>query len=446
MTAEIGVLNRQAVALAADSAVTLQLPEGTKIYQTNKLFALSKYEPVGVMIYGNADFMGLPWETIIKSYRSKLGSTCFSHVREYGPHFLSYLESNQGFFSRRAQQVSCVHFVRTWLRKLKARLRNELEGVATADGEVTKQQFKDAFSRILQEEIDHLRRHRRLHRFARVTPEAIVARYRNEIDGAIDDELERLAPLVHGRRLQNVCAMAVLKDLHWSSLSGVVIAGFGKDQVLPSLRCYSVDCVIADKLRARELEDAATDIADDNSATIRAFAQSEMVKLFMNGIDEDFAEYIAAFFAHSFVEKYPQILVRWLNKDISKARASRLTKYLQKLGTDIIGEFQNAFQTYSRQNHWLPVLEIVEHLPKEELAAIAEALVNLTSFKRHVTKQAETVGGPIDVAVISRGDGLVWIKRKHYFSKELNQHFLANYYNDVREGKAQYGKTTKFLD
>jgi hypothetical protein len=47
MTAEIAVLNRNAVAMAADSAVTLQLPEGNKIYLTNKLFALSKYEPVG---------------------------------------------------------------------------------------------------------------------------------------------------------------------------------------------------------------------------------------------------------------------------------------------------------------------------------------------------------------------------------------------------------------
>ena len=44
MTAEIAILNRNAVALAADSAVTLQLPGGQKIHKTvNKLFMLSKY-------------------------------------------------------------------------------------------------------------------------------------------------------------------------------------------------------------------------------------------------------------------------------------------------------------------------------------------------------------------------------------------------------------------
>jgi hypothetical protein len=48
---------------------------------------------------------------------------------------------------------------------------------------------------------------------------------------------------------------------------------------------------------------------------------------------------------------------------------------------------------------------------------------------------AETVGGPIDVAVLSKGDGFIWIKRKHYFKPELNPHFLTNYfeqsYNEV---------------
>jgi len=37
------------------------------------------------------------------------------------------------------------------------------------------------------------------------------------------------------------------------------------------------------------------------------------------------------------------------------------------------------------------------------------------------TGQRETVGGPIDVAVLSKGDGFVWIKRKSYFDPRLIQ-------------------------
>lgn len=74
MTAEVAILNRSAVAIAADSAVTLGL-SGRKIYNTaNKLFALSFAEPVAIMVYGAASLGSVPWETVIKEYRRELGA------------------------------------------------------------------------------------------------------------------------------------------------------------------------------------------------------------------------------------------------------------------------------------------------------------------------------------------------------------------------------------
>lgn len=62
MTAEIGILNRQGVALAADSAVTLGLNGKQKVLNSaNKLFNLIKGHPVGLMVYGNGNFLGIPW-------------------------------------------------------------------------------------------------------------------------------------------------------------------------------------------------------------------------------------------------------------------------------------------------------------------------------------------------------------------------------------------------
>ncbi|MEN6623071.1 MAG: hypothetical protein ABFD50_16175, partial [Smithella sp.] len=96
---------------------------------------------------------------------------------------------------------------------------------------------------------------------------------------------------------------------------------------------------------------------------------------------------------------------------------------------EILIKFIENMQGYSREKYSSPVLAAVGVLPKEELADMAYSLVNLTSFKRKVSLDAETVGGPIDVAVISKKDGFIWIKRKHYFDKELNPQFIANYYN-----------------
>ncbi|HKT88489.1 MAG TPA: hypothetical protein VJQ59_08650, partial [Candidatus Sulfotelmatobacter sp.] len=91
MTAEIAILNRNAVAMAADSAVTLQLPGGQKIYNTvNKLFMLSKYRPVGIMVYGAGEFMRIPWETIIKMYRAELYDKRYDQLEEYASDFINF--------------------------------------------------------------------------------------------------------------------------------------------------------------------------------------------------------------------------------------------------------------------------------------------------------------------------------------------------------------------
>jgi ribosomal protein L3 len=74
---------------------------------------------------------------------------------------------------------------------------------------------------------------------------------------------------------------------------------------------------------------------------------------------------------------------------------------------------------------------MVSLLPKDELANLAESLVALTSLHRKVSRDLETVGGPIDVAIISKGDGFIWVKRKHYFRPELNAHFQLNYLREI---------------
>ena len=95
MTAEIAIMNKEAVALAADSAVTMISPNGQKILQTaNKLFSLSKRHPVGIMVYGSSMFMGIPWETIIKIYRKKIGKDKCDTLEEYANNFIKFLNDS----------------------------------------------------------------------------------------------------------------------------------------------------------------------------------------------------------------------------------------------------------------------------------------------------------------------------------------------------------------
>lgn len=81
-----------------------------------------------------------------------------------------------------------------------------------------------------------------------------------------------------------------------------------------------------------------------------------------------------------------------------------------------------------RDTYTTPLLNTVVSLDKEDMANMAESFISLTSLVRRMQPGEETVGGPVDVAVISKGDGFVWINRKHYFKPELNSSFFSNYF------------------
>ena len=108
MTAEIAILNRAAVAVAADSAVTLA--GDAKVYKTaNKILPLSLDPPVIVMFYGAGALGPIPWETIVQEYKRLNTSRSFATVEEYGSHFVNFLPTMARHISSEAQSS----FVRT---------------------------------------------------------------------------------------------------------------------------------------------------------------------------------------------------------------------------------------------------------------------------------------------------------------------------------------------
>ena len=96
MTALVGVLNKHAVAIAADSAVTMGNTHKV-VNSANKIFTLSKFHPVAVMVFNNAAFMGVPWDIIIKEYRKELGSKALPSVKCYVDDFVRFLHSRDFF-------------------------------------------------------------------------------------------------------------------------------------------------------------------------------------------------------------------------------------------------------------------------------------------------------------------------------------------------------------
>lgn len=67
---------------------------------------------------------------------------------------------------------------------------------------------------------------------------------------------------------------------------------------------------------------------------------------------------------------------------------------------------------------------IVPAMPIQDAIDLAEFLVDLTIKFSRFMPGAATVGGPIEIAAITKHEGFKWIQRKHFFNNELNQEIL----------------------
>jgi len=59
-------------------------------------------------------------------------------------------------------------------------------------------------------------------------------------------------------------------------------------------------------------------------------------------------------------------------------------------------------------------------MPIQDAIDLANFLVETTINFSKFSPGAPTVGGPIEIAAITKHEGFKWIKRKHYYKKELN--------------------------
>lgn len=112
---------------------------------------------------------------------------------------------------------------------------------------------------------------------------------------------------------------------------------------------------------------------------------------------------------------------------LSEEAKTKFKGQVTSIGASLIKDYiQNRDMYILKQFVW-PVTSVIGLLQKDQLAVLAESLITLTSHKRQFSTDEETVKPPIDVAVITKGDGFIWIQRKHYFKPELNPQYVSRH-------------------
>lgn len=428
MTAQVAIFNKTAVALASDSAVTITGAR-TKVYQTvNKLFTLSKFHPVGIMIYGNAELMGVPWESIIKLFRNAAGGQRFDTVQEYAAAFVAFLTDNPALFPAEMQHAFVKTRVAAMFGSIVEEINKRVQQQITQFSKISQAEIAATVEAVILMSTANWEKTPILECFGATAVADFVSAHRGIIDEEIRIAFGRL-PLSSDliAQLSNLASAGFVRDW-FRKASGVVVAGFGHAEMFPAMVEMLIESVVAGKPR---FKNKSVGSVTTDGTFITPFAQRDMVDTFLTGVSPSYASFVRAYLQQIFTKYHKSILD---GIDLPGVDKQAIQTRIEDAGKELLEDLQAAAREQSNSNRVSPILDTVGVLPKEELAEMAEALVNLTSFEQRISGEVQTVGGPIDVAVISKGDGFVWIKRKHYFKPELNPYFFANYYRSPMEG------------
>jgi hypothetical protein len=205
--------------------------------------------------------------------------------------------------------------------------------------------------------------------------------------------------------------------------SGLVFFGFGDKEIFPGLLPVNVSIVLDGMLRYLEDKQNAAKINDAESAVIAPFAQTDVIDTILRGISPE----IDKLYSQTFGSLLEDVLKTKLPKlpEMPESVKSRL----KEINIDeLVAKYNDSLTNIIREKNVVPLMNAVSQLSKEDLAEMSESLVYLTYLKRRFTLAEESVGGPVDVAVVTKGDGFIWIKRKHYFDAKLNQGFFQKYF------------------
>lgn len=390
MTAIVGILNKRAACVAADSAVTFG--NGFKIHNSaNKIFPIGEKHPVGIMIYGNACFIKTPWEIIINMYGNYIENGQKECLESYAQDFIHFLYQNHFFMD----EQNIDSYLQNFLYHIHEFIKNEAKSTSKTLVEIYKL-YNNVFIKGSKcEELINLS----FDDFLKLTSHTINV-IKSEITFSKECNVEENL-LIEKTFYEIIKA----KDYIFQS-SGIVFVGYGKSDIYPKLMSYKISFPIKHKLRYFcDNHTAINNYGID--ASITPFAQTDVIDTIISGINNPLLQKFLNYSKETLEEMHRSILSELL------IEYKNIPKNIDNFNIEkFIDELSKKITSHLRDDHVVPLLQSIGALEKSELAEVAESLIALTSVKRKITFYTESVGGPIDVAIISKHEGFQWIKKK----------------------------------
>jgi hypothetical protein len=209
--------------------------------------------------------------------------------------------------------------------------------------------------------------------------------------------------------LKDIAVFAVIKDLFLEDVTGLVFGGFGADDRYPVVATWFVSAIVGGIVKRAEASFDAID--SDTRSRIRVFADSEVTNAFIRGIDYNLERRFYGGFRMLMNGLVDQVVGAFPETDVA-TRSHVRDNFQREFVPRYLQSFHTMMAQYQQQMFINPILRVLEIASRKELGETARELIGLNIFKKRIMAQRETVGGAIDVAVISREGGFQWAARQ----------------------------------
>jgi hypothetical protein len=208
--------------------------------------------------------------------------------------------------------------------------------------------------------------------------------------------------------------------------TGLIVAGYGLDDGFPSVYSINIEGILLGKLKHTEIQEEAV-ITTYSRGRVVSFAQTDVIDRLLDGVDPGFI-HNSANLVEKGIERIGSRLEEFgKTRRWTKAEKTARAEAIAELAEIAKEEYYEAADAMT-QEFRLEFEGMIAMMPRTELIEFAEALINITAIERKAGSDQGSVGGPVDVAFITKHEGFVWIKRKHYFDADKNpRYFWRNF-------------------
>lgn len=420
MSVGICIINHNGIALAADSAGTVG--RNSMFYNSmNKVFSISKRNILGAITYGSTRINDVLIDQIIKEFRLYIDNTVgeIRDVDDLEQCLNEYITKNDGYYNfTKYNELECEGMVMSLLNQWRQRIDKSIvsfNNQTNNDSNSSAEELKDVLSPLmmvinkLEEEI-------------KKTNQNCFINYVDDINTFLSDIIEKCICSTFAnidlfdeekKKLYNLLLIHLNLEFNKTNPLGLFIAGYGSESAFPKFFHLSIYRVVGGKLKYTVVERGPK-----GNDIIIPLAQPEVILTFCKCISNDLQNI------------YDIVLGKTINNRIEELDSTIFNeqqKEILKKQFGVIPQQINAtINGYIQQKNVDPLFLGLKYLPLPEMASLAENLINITTLRRRYVLDGnqQTVGGPTDVAVLSKGDGFIWIKRKHYFEKDLNRQYF----------------------